>query len=517
MTFHRGGAGPLDLISTLKVEPGSAVAGKSLLELDLRRRYGVTVLVLRKGAQSVSSPSGPDRLETDCAAVVMGSSEQIAGVLEFFRSERGGLIMDRRGSHRLCVDRSPSESGPFLPPDCDSVQYTTDVRRSNSAKRMLKGIGSAFKWLVVGLICIEALSFAAVTAANFILNGHAREGSRAIYDPYTLFLQNGGPRSTAYNSVSADSRKNRVIWLFGGSTMRGWTDSDDKTIASFVSQFLNSGEPTFHVTVKNYGMNSFNSLLETKYLQKLLIESEHHPDIIVFYDGANDAKYYAEHRHPYGHHGFRRVSGLIESYYKSWLGLFKPLNAALYSSFTRELYDKLNQVLVPIDPDSHELRKWVDGVIKRYRHVDKIAECYGASFILFWQPLWWVEECDLQHELKQKEHSLIMRSEKLTATRENFTIPYEALAEKLRHEPYFLNLCDALCRRTTTVYKPDGVHLTDQGRKMMGIRIGHILEKRLQEIDGTVRSEQSSESLHRSRSLSLADGDAGLASGRRHW
>jgi len=75
-------------ISTLTVEPGSMVAGKSLLELDLRRRYGVTVLVLRKGAQSVSSPSGPDRPETDCAAVVVGSNEQIAGVSELFRSER---------------------------------------------------------------------------------------------------------------------------------------------------------------------------------------------------------------------------------------------------------------------------------------------------------------------------------------------------------------------------------------------------------------------------------------------
>ena len=413
------------------------------------------------------------------------------------------------------VDQSPSEPGPFLPPDWGGLQYTGDVRRSNAAKRVLKRIGSAVKWLGVSLICIEALSFVAVTAANFILLGHAREGSRAVYDPYTFFLQSDGPRATAYNCVSADSRKNRVIWMLGGSTMRGATDSDDKTIASVVSQFLNSGEPRFHVTVKNYGMNSFNSLLEAKYLQKLLIENDDHPDIIVFYDGANDAKYYAEHRHPYSHHGFRRASGLIESYYKSWLGLFKPLNAALYTSFTRELYNKLNQVLIPIDPDSPELRKWVDGVVRRYRYVDKIAQCYGASFVLLWQPLWWVEECDLPQELKHKEQSLIMRSEKLTATRENFTVPYEALAEKLRHEPYFLNLRYALCKRTTAVYKPDGVHLNDEGRKIMGIRIGRILEKRLQEMDGTIRSEQGSEPLHRSRSLCLSDGDAGSAAGRR--
>jgi monovalent cation:H+ antiporter-2, CPA2 family len=88
MNFHRDGAGSPDLISRLKGEAGSAVADKSPSELDLMRRYGVTVLVLRKGAQSVSGPSGPDRLETDSVAVVMGSNEQIAGVSELFRSER---------------------------------------------------------------------------------------------------------------------------------------------------------------------------------------------------------------------------------------------------------------------------------------------------------------------------------------------------------------------------------------------------------------------------------------------
>jgi hypothetical protein len=382
-------------------------------------------------------------------------------------------------------------------------------------KKVLKGIWSAVKWVIIGLICIEALSFVAVTVSNFILYGHAREGSRAIYDPYTLFLQSSGPRATAHNSVSADCRKNKTIWLLGGSTMRGSTDSDDKTIPSFVAQFLNSGDRGLHVTVKNYGMNSFNSLLETKYLQKLFIESDDHPEIIVFYDGANDAKYYAEHRHPYGHYGFRRVSGLIDSYYNSWIGLLKPLNAALYSSYTRELYNKVNQVLVPIDPNAPKFRHWVDGVVRRYRHVDKIAKCYGASFMLLWQPLWWVEECDVPNDLKQKEQSLIMRWQKLAAVRENFTIPYEALAHKLKDEPYFLSLRNALCKRTTAVYKQDGVHLTDEGREMMGIRIGRILDKRLNEIDSTPRSDRRCESQGRNLSPRASREDpASLVAGR---
>lgn len=349
-------------------------------------------------------------------------------------------------------------------------------------RRVLRFFWLAAKWTIIALICIEVLSFTAVTVANILMYGHAREGSRAVYDPYTLFLQSSGPRATAHNAVLPNSDANRTIWLFGGSTMRGATDSDDKTIASFLAQYLNSGSSGFHVTVLNYGMNSFNSLLETKYLQKLLIDSETFPDIIVFYDGANDAKYFLEHRDPYGHHGFRRVSSLIESYYRSWFGLLKPLNAALYSSYTRELYDKINQVFVPIDPDGPIFRKWVESVVKRYRHVDKLAACYGAQFIVMWQPIWWVEECDLPREMKEKEQSWIMRSEQMAAMRLNFAIPYEALEDKLKHEPYFVSLRDALCPRTSPTYKADGVHLTDAGRKMVAVRMGRILEKMLKEM-----------------------------------
>ena len=348
--------------------------------------------------------------------------------------------------------------------------------------RVFRTVWLVLKWVIVGLICIEVLSFIAITVTNFILYGHAREGSRAVYDPYTLFLQSSGPRATAYNPTSSEPGKKRIVWMLGGSTMRGSTDFDDKTLPSFVAQYLNSGSQPLRVTVKNYGMNSFNSLLETKYLQKLFIEKDQLPEIILFYDGANDAKYYAEHRNRYAHHGYRRVSSLIDSYYRSWFGLFKPLNAALYSSYTRELYDKINQVFVPIDPDSPEFRKWVDSVVRRYRHVDKISACYGAHFILVWQPIWWVEQCHVAPELKRKEQSFIMRSEKFAAMRRNFSIPYEALSDRLRHEPYFVSMRNALCDRTSTVYKPDGVHLTDQGRKMVAIRIGRLLEQRLRQM-----------------------------------
>ncbi len=326
---------------------------------------------------------------------------------------------------------------------------------------------------------MEILSFLAITASNFILDGHLREGGPAIYDPYTLFLQAGGVRPTANNSRSQDKGKNRILWLFGGSTMRGATPSDDKTIPSFLAGFLNSNQQDLHFTVMNFGVDSFNSLLETKYLQKLLIESSEVPDFIIFYDGANDASYFAQHRDPYAHHGYRRARSLIESYYRSWFGLLKPLNAAIYSSFSKELYDKINQVWVPLEADSPALKELVAGAEKRYDHVNKFAKCYGAEFLLFFQPILWVEECQVPPSINNAEKDSIVDAERFSTMRKNFIIPYLAYLGCLGEKPYFVNFRNTLCRREVAAYQPDGVHLTNAGRRMIAEQMYSILKQRI--------------------------------------
>lgn len=344
--------------------------------------------------------------------------------------------------------------------------------------RFFRIIFTPVKWFVGALICLEILSFSALTITNYIFYGHAREGSRAVYDSYTLFLQSSGIRPTAFGSVSQDPKRNRIIWMFGGSTMRGATEFDDRTIPSFTAHYLNSRDTGQHYTVMNFGMNSFNSLLEVKFLEKLLIESDSKPDVIIFYDGANDAKYFAEHRDPYAHHGYRRTKALIESYYKSRIGLFKPLNAAIYSSFTKELYDKINQVAVPLDAKSPLTAAMVNADLKRYDFVDKLAGCFGARFVLYWQPMLWVEECSVSQSVQEQEKNLILNSDRFKTVRHNFTVPYVALAERLASRPYFVSLRHVLCNRSAPVYKPDGVHLTDEGRKIVGRKIAMDLEKR---------------------------------------
>jgi len=338
---------------------------------------------------------------------------------------------------------------------------------------------AAVKWTIIVLACVEVMSFLVITISNFVVYGHAREGSRAVYDPYTLFLQSPGVRPTANNSVTADAKNSRTVWMFGGSTMRGSTDHDDRTIPSFLAEYLNSNGSGTHFTVTNFGMNSFNSLLETKYLQKLLAESDLAPDVVIFYDGANDAKYFAEHLSPYGHHGYRRVKALIESYYKSWFGLLKPLNAALYSSFTKELYDKYAEFFVPLTPAPEELPKLASLTQKRYEHVSKLAECCGAKFIVFWQPMLWVEDCRAPDSVREKERGLLISVDRMATARENLALPYKAILERLKGKPYFVDFRDVLCGRAVPMYQADGVHLNDDGRKTIASNMAKEIEKRL--------------------------------------
>ncbi len=361
-------------------------------------------------------------------------------------------------------------------------------------KKSLRLILSILKWTVITLVAMEVLSFLVLTLTNMFIYGSVWEGSRVHYDAYNLFQE--GPRPTANNPPNpASSKDHRTIWMFGGSTMRGSTDDDAKTIPSFLAGFLNPGEKPRSFTVVNFGENSFNSLLETKYLQKLLIENPTRPDLIIFMDGANECVYFSQNRTPYAHHGYQRVQALIESHRRSLFGLLKPLTAAVYASFTLELYNKLRQAVIPIRADSEELRNFVELTAQRYDYVNQQAGFYGARFLLFWQPILWVETGKVSPEIQEIEKNYAINKVRFTAVRHNFQVIYQALADRLRDKPYFIDCQNILCSRTAPVYKPDGVHLQDAGRTMVARRMSEVLKERGLVGGGSLRKRPETGSL----------------------
>lgn len=344
------------------------------------------------------------------------------------------------------------------------------------ATRMIQRAWRAICWLLLAVLAVEMISFIVVVISNFTLYGNRFEGTRVRYDTYALFLNEDGPRQTTYNRKSPDSSRNRFIWMLGGSTTHGG-DDDATTIPSLLSRELNSSRDGLYWTVRNFGVSSFNSLMEAKYLQKLLIEEREKPDLVIFLDGANDATYYAMHRTPDAHYGYSKVQGVIESYRRRWFGILKPLYAAAYASYTKELWDKFTQIMTRIPADSGELTRFADSEARRYEHLHRVCSAFGIRFIAFWQPTRWVETAVVTPSVRDMEKKGWFGEDRLPAYAHNTRVISDAVIKRIGSQPWFADFRNILTSRAGLVYREDGVHFRDEGAEMLAKAISNVIRK----------------------------------------
>ena len=90
----------------------------------------------------------------------------------------------------------------------------------------------------------------------------------------------------------------------------------------------------------------------------------------------------------------------------------------------------------------------------------------------------WVEECQVPSAVKEREKNLVVAAERLDTMRHNFAAVYTSLAQPLAGKPYFVSLRNVFCNRQVPVYRADGVHLNDDGRKIVAEAIGKVLRQR---------------------------------------
>ncbi|MCQ1536082.1 potassium transporter KefB [Methanosarcina sp. KYL-1] len=75
-------------ILVLKVGTGSDFEGKTLAGLELRKRHGVTVLSVRRGAEIIYTPEGDFLLRANDVCILLGKPEEIYNVRKFFEGVR---------------------------------------------------------------------------------------------------------------------------------------------------------------------------------------------------------------------------------------------------------------------------------------------------------------------------------------------------------------------------------------------------------------------------------------------
>lgn len=74
-------------ISTLRVGVRSALTEKTLAQIELRKKYGVTIMAIRRDSQTLSNPHGDMQLCANDVLFVLGAPEKIARVTSLFRNQ----------------------------------------------------------------------------------------------------------------------------------------------------------------------------------------------------------------------------------------------------------------------------------------------------------------------------------------------------------------------------------------------------------------------------------------------
>lgn len=292
--------------------------------------------------------------------------------------------------------------------------------------------------------------------------------------------------------------KSLNIWFLGGSTTWGSGARDDYTIPSQVSRMLD--EAGIKAKVTNFGDTGYVFSQEIIYLMEAL-RLRDAPDLVIFYDGANDVYTPYQSGYPGVFMNYRRfldATNLIRrrERYSFLQNMYVSLTDALERHFhlyrivnalPERLRDKEHRNLVEADfPETFEdisfqeagaqkTKEELDELAKRsvtvYRSyadlLKGLSKGYDFDYVLLWQPLSFYEDN-------------LFDAERVDDRMEDPALQYFAhqLRSRLGRENMdgFYDISDALKERSEPTYF-DFCHLTEQGNRILSEKIIDLLIK----------------------------------------
>lgn len=310
------------------------------------------------------------------------------------------------------------------------------------------------------------------------------------YQPYAVWnwrpfqgelitIEEDGWRATRFNSLRADALQ---VWVLGGSTTWGSGSPDAGTIPSQLAYLLNE-EWGVDSRVRNIAGASYVSTQEVIALVRQL-QLGNRPDVVIFYDGINDAgAAWSQPELPGAHEYLTRFRELGR---RSELG--SPFVQLIRESGTfRVTMFALRKLGVDLQASTEEPS--LEGAqgrgefalqvsVEAYRTADALAAAYGFDTLFLFQPvlgggmkpLHEAEQSVLEAALQVPviQRSLAVYEDYRRAVRE-----YDGSGSLAIHD-----LSDAFEVFTEPIYL-DWAHITDQGNRIVAIRIFEILRAQL--------------------------------------
>ncbi len=203
----------------------------------------------------------------------------------------------------------------------------------------------------------------------------------------TVNIKSTGVRHTPGASCQDDSLR---VFTFGGSTMWGWGSPDWLTVASHLQRGLDAIAEG-PVCVVNHGEDGFVSTQGVIALMRLLQRGER-PDIVIFYDGANDVLAAYESREAGVHPALDDAAGRFESREHPLIQFFKTSRqySLLENAASRLQGDLVARRAAGTALQKEETLLLADEVVQayliNYRIVKALAREYEFEYFFFWQP-----------------------------------------------------------------------------------------------------------------------------------
>lgn len=332
------------------------------------------------------------------------------------------------------------------------------------------------------------------------LLAEVRKSDRAVYQPYTMWRRRPyrgtyttidveGIRRTTGNSPRDDSIQ---VWMFGGSAVWGVGAPDHETIPSRLASLLNR-EFGIDAAVRNLGERGFVSTQEVIYLMREL-QSGGRPDIVIFYDGVNDAAAVSLWpEFPGAHVSFDTVRDRFEM----------DMDGGSFGSFIRStgLYAASRIVLDRLEADPFErdgiiiystadtgstpnyrwlAERGIDVWLFNARVVGSMAKTYGFMPLVLFQPGLWSSG----KPLDPSEESLLASEMEfaglmtLMTVRSEMHLVLEERSSEGDAPEWVVNMNDIFSETQEPVYI-DYVHVSERGNRIAARRIAEEVLARL--------------------------------------
>jgi hypothetical protein len=258
--------------------------------------------------------------------------------------------------------------------------------------------------------------------------------------------------------------KEKSVHFFGGSTMWGEGSDDQHTIPAL----FNVLHPELDVV--NHGQLAYNTRQEVDALISLYSKNEH-PDIVVFYDGVNDAAFLCPRE--INELPAHRLVPMFRQ--KIYIGKSVMVREALNKIFTENIFRLIRRYSgkenkeSPYDciSDPGKAEEIAEMFMLNWELAHEIVTNRGGKFIAVLQPAAFIGNPRTDHLQIDEDF------------RTNFSHIYERLKSKIqeRNHPWIFDLSHVLDNDEYVFI--DFCHVSPNGNEIIAKEISHVIDRHL--------------------------------------